>query len=71
MQKSHIDALSLPDLAGVVLLIGSYHVGNFFQPIRGTNQIWVVTFCTEISNSIAKCQLFSQVTENPDNSYLG
>ena len=50
MQKFHIDALSLPDLGCASDWL--YHVGSFFQPIRGTNQIWVVTFRGEISNSI-------------------
>ena len=68
MQKFHIDALSIPDLGYAPDWL--YHVGNMFQPIRGTNQIWVVTFCSEISNSIAKYQLFSQATSNPDNSHL-
>ena len=43
--------LGLPDLGCASDCL--YHVGNFFQPIRGTNQIWVVTFHGEISSSIA------------------
>ena len=52
----------------------SCRVGNLIQPIRSTNQIWVMTrhqygisalvsqtsFGGETSNSVAKCRLFSQ-----------
>ena len=52
----------------------SCRVGNLIQPIRSTNQIWVVTrhqygisalvsrtsFGGETGNSVAKCRLFSQ-----------
>ena len=52
----------------------SCHVRNLLQPIRSTNQIWVVprhrngisslvsqmSFCGETSSGVAKCQLSSQ-----------
>ena len=57
----------------------SCRVGNLFQPIRSTTQIWVVTrhqygisalvsqtsFGGETSWKVAKCRLFSQAMEWP------
>ena len=59
----------------------SVRVGNFFQPIRSTIQIWVVTrhqygisalvpqtsFGGETSGGIAKCRQFSQATTEIEN----
>ena len=63
-----------PDLGGAS--DWSCRVGNLFQPIRSTTQIWVVTrhqygisalvsqtsFGGETNGSVAKCRLFSQPT---------
>ena len=63
-----------PDLASAS--DWSCHVGNLFQPIRSTVQIWVVmrhlygisrsSFGGETSGSITKCLLFSQASNKPD-----
>ena len=59
----------------------SLRVGNLFQPLRSTTQIWVVTrhqygisvvvskslFRGETSGGVAKCRLFSQ--PNTSNCY--
>ena len=69
-QKFHTDDASLPRSGYCFCL-----VGNLLQPIRSTNQIWVVnarqqfgistlvsqtSFRGETSGDVAKCRLFSK-----------
>ena len=61
------------------------HVGNLIQPIRSTNQLWVVkchqygifalvsqmSFGGETTGGVAKCQLFSKTTPLETRRELG
>ena len=76
-QKFHTETRHYPDLASAS--DWSCGVGNLFQPIISTPQIWIVTrhqygisalisqtsfFEEETSGSVAKCRLFSQANDS-------